>query len=242
MTKGYVYISFGDVNYLAQTYMSIYMLRKQGVKEDILVLTDTDNEILHLPGVTVQVIPATPGAKQQSRDVKTQLNSYSIFDRTLYIDSDIICLKNPDTIWEHTAPLCISYDLHHTVASCNHSSLNEKNYTMTVCPNQYQWNSGVILFDKSSDAYWNAFWHDWHTEWQRYSDIDQLALSRALFNLNISPDIIQLNFNCQFTGISDVLHLDVIFWHSWAQKFVYYEKYEKNELYRIFDILKISHN
>lgn len=175
MTTGILYCYAGaDPAYLTYLTASVKSLRNQGYAGPISVVT---NEAVSIAGVDLIPAPAFSNLKE----LKVKSFALSPYDQTLYLDCDTYALLPIDPIWAYlgSGDLAMSGWSTPLLSGVRHGTQAEKDYTLTICPpSMIHYNSGVVLWTKNAGT--TAFFSKWVEEWGRYSDIDELALARAL--------------------------------------------------------------
>jgi hypothetical protein len=157
-----------------------------------------------------------------SRAYKVGLPTYSPFEQTLFLDSDIVVLRPFSALWEHLerADLWMGPDIHASVGAAlkdrsARAQAEEIEQTRVVCPaNQPYFNSGVILFKRSAKV--SQFFRCWETEWLRFQRVDQLAASRASVALDFYPSQLGLKYNYPLRNWSRAPKSESVFVHCWG--------------------------
>jgi hypothetical protein len=130
-----------------------------------------------ISGVAVIAAPSFSTPKE----LKVKSFALSPYDQTLYLDCDVYALAAIDEIWSNLSSfgLYLAKGMIPTIDGVKHGESDELAYTLGVCPSDFpHYNSGVVLWSKSSTT--DALWASWAVEWDRFKDIDELALARAL--------------------------------------------------------------
>ena len=123
-----------------------------------------------------------------SRYYKTQMHRLSPFSGvTAFLDDDIIVHRELPSFEDILAgaEIAVTPDAGRPTIGeacsrgCYWVSEAERRYMNEhYSPSLPQWSSGPLLFSKTENV--TAALDEWHTEWMRFQDIDQLALARAL--------------------------------------------------------------
>jgi alpha-N-acetylglucosamine transferase len=137
-----------------------------------------------------------PDESFRNRDMKTSLFT-SVYDQTLFLDCDILAVNCIDSIWEYSG-ICIARNDRSLVSDCWHIGQGEKDYTLQAYGDLPHYNSGVVLFDNSSDS--EKFFRGWNAAWQIYMAHDQLALSRGLADNKIAVNELPKKYNCYWAN------------------------------------------
>lgn len=102
-TEGYVYNSYGKVDYLKHVLASVYSLRRYDQKRKVALFCDQhhkaflrDHNLLNW----FDVIEPIDVTHRSIIGFKHNVEKYMPFDANLFLDSDIIWCKNPNELWE----------------------------------------------------------------------------------------------------------------------------------------------
>ena len=178
MLTGIIYCLSGDPIYKSYLKASIRSLRNQGYAGPISVVTD---QALNIQGVNV--IP--PRVYSSPKELKVMMGFMSPYDKSLYLDCDVYAMAPFDDIWSYLdgSDLAMVLGGIQSIGGVRFGKQEERDYTVALCgPTSPHYNSGVILWNKTQAL--STFWMTWHAEWTRFSDVDELALARALSILN----------------------------------------------------------
>jgi hypothetical protein len=105
--EGYVYNSYGDVSYLKHAITSAYTLRRYDTKRPIALVCDESHQsylIEHQLQDQFDHIEVIDPEHASIVGFKHNLHHYLFFKRNLYLDSDIIWCKDPDSLWQSLSP------------------------------------------------------------------------------------------------------------------------------------------
>lgn len=198
MKRGVVYIAMGAPEHAAYSAASILSLHDFGYKGPISVFTDLPLYFDKLKRENVEVVQVNvpKGFQRPSRWVKTRLAQLSPYEETLYLDADTVGLSSIDKIWSYLSKgeIAVCLDINPMLADAKHSSLKEYVYTLKrYSPASIQYNCGVMLWKRSKSVL--RLFNEWHKEWQRFGDIDQLAFTRAVQNTGVVPVELPAIFN-----------------------------------------------
>jgi hypothetical protein len=175
-------------------------LRSHGESAPIVIYSDLLPKSIVLPErIAIERIPVPKNVEGfRSRWVKTLVNRLSPFDKTLFLDADIVPLRPISDIWEYEG-LAMALAYRPTIGECEHISPDEYRYTLRrLPPSMPQFNSGVILFDKSADTLFDY----WRTEWKNFRRHDRLALARAIGESGFKVNCLPQKFNEPSIGIN----------------------------------------
>ena len=105
--EGYVYVSYGHPKYLKHTLASVVSLRRYDRSRPVAIAcTDKHRKILaekNLEGL-FDVIHPLPEEHASIVGFKHNVHHYLVFERNLFLDSDIVWCKNPDPLWTSLSP------------------------------------------------------------------------------------------------------------------------------------------
>lgn len=215
--RGVIYLALGSRRYLALCACSVQSLRWAGYEGPIRVLVDdiaVAEPAFHDLNVELVFVEKLPESEMASRSVKTRVYDFAPWPQALYLDCDIIVLQNPESLWDELgeSPLGIIDD-NPLVSECTHGTRREIELTLAQGVNGRQLNSGVIAWRQCEET--RAFFEQWHREWCRFSDIDQLALLRALSLSKLDAKILPRVYNCSsYDSVMEALSAKTIFWHA----------------------------
>lgn len=105
--EGYIYVSYGHPKYLKHTIASVTSLRRYDKKRPVaLICSDKQRKILEENGLDTlfDVVRPLPEEHASIVGFKHNVYQYLIFDRNMFLDSDIIWCKNPDALWTSFSP------------------------------------------------------------------------------------------------------------------------------------------
>lgn len=105
--QGYIYNTFGDVQYLRYAVTSVYTLRRYDQDRPVVLVCDKHHkEILlkeSLDHLFSEIIVLTD-ENSSITGFKHNLHYFMPFEENLFLDSDIVWCKNPDKLWESFGP------------------------------------------------------------------------------------------------------------------------------------------
>ncbi|HKI46297.1 MAG TPA: hypothetical protein VKA08_13290 [Balneolales bacterium] len=102
-TEGYVYNSYGKIDYLKHVLASVYSLRRHDQKRQIALFCDQHHESIlreHNLLSWFDVVEPLGPAHRSIIGFKHNVEKYMPFGANLFLDSDIIWCKNPDELWK----------------------------------------------------------------------------------------------------------------------------------------------
>jgi len=181
-------------------------LRKVGYTGPITIVTDMPKSGLkELPVNLIEVkVPLKYNIirKFQSRWVKTSLHNYTPYDRTLFLDVDIVAVKPFDELWNYldAADICMVQD-----------PLNKKRIMRANTPipdGVTYFNAGMILWRKC-EAIDNLF-KQWREQWLHSKMVDQPPLAKALEVTGVKP----LQLPDKYNSIMSQKNSEHVFMHA----------------------------
>jgi hypothetical protein len=105
--EGYVYVVYGSEKYLRHAVASVTTLRRYDTTRPVALLCEShhrDNlERNGLLDVFDYYIPLQP-EHCSIVGFKHHVHNYMVFDKNLYLDSDMVWCKNPDPLWDSLKP------------------------------------------------------------------------------------------------------------------------------------------
>jgi hypothetical protein len=197
--RGAIYCATNHIAYFEAALISAIVLRHLNPELPITIVCDSPTYCtLPLQTYDISIIVANPGLTGNflSRNIKTQLNQFSPYQETLYLDSDILPMQPITPIWRYLAraDYAMVVDRMPTVAECDHIAIAEKEYTLqTLSGNLPQFNSGVMLWRQNKST--TRLFRQWQREWSRFQKHDQLALVRALAQTRLPVARLPVNYN-----------------------------------------------
>ncbi len=101
-TEGYVLHTYGKEAYLRHAIASVTTLRRyDNVRPVALYCTDAHTELLRRNGLTdiFTLVKKLPDRNCSINGFKHHLHEFKPWERSLYVDSDMIWCRNPDSLW-----------------------------------------------------------------------------------------------------------------------------------------------
>ncbi len=105
--EGYVYVSYGHPKYLKHTIASVVSLRRHDKKRPVaLACSDKQRKILEEKGLEglFDVIHPLPEEHASIVGFKHNVHHYLFFEKNIFLDSDIVWCKNPNSLWKSLSP------------------------------------------------------------------------------------------------------------------------------------------
>jgi hypothetical protein len=100
--EGYVYNTYGHPKYLKHSVASVVSLRRYDTQRPaVLVCVEKHKKMLEESGLDglFDMIHILEPERASIVGFKHNIHEYMFFERNMFIDSDIIWCKNPDTLW-----------------------------------------------------------------------------------------------------------------------------------------------
>lgn len=104
--EGYVFHSYGPSRYLKHAVASVDTLRRHDPERPVaLFCPESHRALLERKGLDAHfdVIDALPSEHQSIVGFKHHLDQFKAFDRSLFVDADMIWCRDPDPLWQQFA-------------------------------------------------------------------------------------------------------------------------------------------
>jgi hypothetical protein len=188
--RGIIYCATTSIAYLEAALISALALRQHEPELPITLVYDLASipqwlfhDQLQEHNITPRFVDTSHLSPLvfSSRWIKTRLNQFSPYAETLFLDGDILPLQPVLDLWEALSEndFAMVPDRLPTIGECDHIAAVEKNYTLGRLPGTTrQFNSGVMLWRNTPNV--KMLFQQWHLEWLRFEQQDQLALVRAI--------------------------------------------------------------
>lgn len=200
---GVVYLAFGPP-YLVLAYNSIASLKAVSPEIPVCVVVDKKTSaLIRTPPdgwSSEDAFLVVDESIEQNRYVKTSLNQYSPFDKTLFLDADTVVTDDISEVFSYleSFDLCIRLYGSGPKRGVTRSALPllDGRYQVSDLPH---WNSGVIAFKKCEEvdvffSSWNAAYDIHRREMQVWTD--QGALVEAIFRTKARVLSLDSRWNC----------------------------------------------
>lgn len=105
--EGYVYVVYGNEIYLQHAIASVISLRRYETKRKVALVCEQEHRaILDRNGLGDFFDIYIPLSDDHRSIVgfKHNIHQYMVFEKNLFLDSDIVWCKNPDSLWEAFSP------------------------------------------------------------------------------------------------------------------------------------------
>jgi hypothetical protein len=203
---GLMYISMGPVKYLFGTLFSIITARKAGNEMPITLITDQNHVTLDVFAKRFNITPIkVTMPKGEPEGMKTLLYDYSMYYKSIYIDSDTIICDDLTPIFDFVgrdvklacgkshSMIAAKKEFDETGKFCREQPDDVRD-TLSVCPLSMEWyNGGVIAFVKSKKT--EEFFKSYRQEWSTYKQTDEAPFHRALVKTNTPINLLPQRFN-----------------------------------------------
>lgn len=198
MNHGVCYIAYGHNALQAYTESRKSLLRHNDI--DVSVCTENSPHIADMPISYNNV--------QRSRWAKVNLDIWSPFDYTLYLDADTQVngsIMHGFELLDNGWDVAISASTNQGARLLWHCSEKDKEETFKMVGSRYvlQYQAGVFFFRKSEAV--KTLFESWRKEWLKFKEQDQGALLRALTDSPVSIMLLGSQWNNPEYGI--VTHL-----------------------------------
>ncbi|WP_018527149.1 hypothetical protein [Alkalispirochaeta alkalica] len=178
---GVTYVAFGRP-YLAMALASLETLKKHSPNVPCCMMTNVTDRVPELSfwDNTKDIWSYYPEESKKNRLYKTGLDMFSPFDKTLYLDCDIL-------VWEDIAvaekyldyfDICVKPQRRgQRSPKWGACTVLDKTFRVAELPH---WNGGVFMFRKNEKT--RNFFHLWNRYYQDYGiPVDQVSLVDAIF-------------------------------------------------------------
>lgn len=106
-SEGYIYTTYGHSKYLKHAVASVVSLRRYDEDRPVaLVCEPKHKKILEDHGLSgiFDVIRELPSEHASIVGFKHNIHNYMFFEKNIFLDSDIIWCKDPDSLWQSFKP------------------------------------------------------------------------------------------------------------------------------------------
>jgi len=101
-TEGYIYTVYGNESYLKQAVASATTLKRYDKERPVALICDSDTQQRlkkHPSRALFDIVRPLNGGHNSIVGFKHNVHKYMIFDRNLFLDSDMVWCKNPASLW-----------------------------------------------------------------------------------------------------------------------------------------------
>lgn len=105
--EGYVYSTYGHPKYLRHAIASVVSLRRYDEKRPVALVCDEKHQkILEENGIddVFDVIHTLNPERASIVGFKHNIHEYMFFEKNLFLDSDMVWCKDPDSLWQSFKP------------------------------------------------------------------------------------------------------------------------------------------
>ena len=102
--EGYVYHAYGSEDYVRHVVASVVTLRRHDEERPVgLFCPASHRAVLEQYGLDTlfAVVEELPEEHQSIVGFKHHLHQFQVFDRSLFVDADMIWCRDPDPLWRH---------------------------------------------------------------------------------------------------------------------------------------------
>lgn len=106
-SEGYVYTTYGHPQYLKHAIASVISLRRYDIDRPVaLACEEKHKKILEDKGISglFDYIHVLPSERASIVGFKHHLHEFMFFEKNIFLDSDIIWCKDPDSLWKSFEP------------------------------------------------------------------------------------------------------------------------------------------
>lgn len=106
MREGYVLHSYGPDQYVMHAVTTVHTLRRHDPHRPVaLFCPDSHRALLRRRGLasTFDVLDDLPPKHQSIVGFKHHLDRFKVFERSLFVDTDMVWCRNPDPLWQQFA-------------------------------------------------------------------------------------------------------------------------------------------
>ncbi len=192
---GIVMIATTSRDFIEMSLLSCKSLRKSGYEGPITVFTDLDDKHEYADFIKLDIPNLGRKDIYRSRWIKTKLNLLSPYDKSLYIDVDIITVKPFPEIWDflNQNKICLCPDQNNAICDV----LKDRYGIPTEIT---YFNGGLILWEKSTES--DQCFSVWHEKWLINKKTDQIPFSLALLQTGIRPLELPAKYNTFLRSIN----------------------------------------
>lgn len=101
--EGYVFHSYGDEKYVWHALTAIHTIRRYDVKRPVALIASESHlaeAAKHASELKITIMDRLADEHSSIVGFKHHIHQYLPFDRNLFLDSDMICCRNPDRLWK----------------------------------------------------------------------------------------------------------------------------------------------
>jgi hypothetical protein len=220
MSRGVIYCATTNKKYLFMAVVSGLQFIALNPKVQITIITDlTIGKFLskQLRSVGIEILFKKMGRTDSINSNyggKTNIYNLSPYKNTLYLDADIIPLKNCDELWRHSknGQIGLVLGAKSTLADVTLHKIPEITYTRDLVPANFpNYDTAIILYSKSNLT--QRFFEEWFNEWNIYKNIDHYALMRSVYKTSIPIIQLPVKYNTYIDNIRDNNYFQVTFLH-----------------------------
>jgi hypothetical protein len=219
------FVATGPISCIERCIHAIHSLKCLGkYSGPIFVFTDEEDYRLEIDNVFLHITPRCDG-EFDSRRWKTNIDNFSPFEYNLYLDCDTLVVGDIQPVFDSLkeADVLLTIDVLPTLFDAikrGRFSEVDKLWTKQQVPlASAHYNAGVIAWRKGLGSC--ELFREWHKEWLRYQDRDQLALVRAICTTKIKIMPLPERFNMaseRYSTIAQAMDQGVVILHFWDRR------------------------
>lgn len=198
--RGIVYIAIGN-DYLSMAISSANSaIENTDSCPPILIITDCISDDIKLDNISILQIGINSqyllrrkskgfSSSSYSAFLKTKLNYFSPFQKTLFLDCDILARNDINSIWDAVEEgIGVTKAFYPILKGVDYSLIAEVDYTARLFEkyqNYSQYNTGMFLFQSSYSS--SLTFQLWNKEWELFAESENMAFNRLVCKKHINP-------------------------------------------------------
>lgn len=206
--RGIVYIAIGEA-YLAMAIRSAQsVIEVTDLCPPILIITDCFGDHIKLHNISILQVGINSqyllrrntrgfSSISYSAFLKTKLNYFSPFQKTLFLDCDILGRNDINSIWDAVGEgIGVTKAFYPILKGVDYSLIAEVDYTARLFEkyqNYSQYNTGMFLFESSYSS--SLTFELWNKEWELFTESENMAFNRLVCKKNINPVEMRSKYN-----------------------------------------------
>ena len=236
-SAGCLFLAFGEAH-LVLSLVAIRSLKEKNSNLSIQLITNVDvnldcfdfwdNDFDVLTHLTLET--------DKNRLIKTNLIEYTVFDKTLFIDSDALINGNICKIFEFSKKFDLGIKLNWRPQTIKEKSNYRISKNLSVGEFSH-WNSGVILFNRNAST--KLFFKKWQENFVEISSpFDQPSLAKTLYSM---PELKFISLDERWNSSGPVFNRQK--WSRWVKIFHYTNMITPkvfNEIEKLDSVLKLQ--
>jgi hypothetical protein len=214
-STGCLFVAFGEAH-LVLSLIAIRSLKEKNGDLSVQLITNVDVNLdfFDFWDSNVDTLTHLTLETEQNRLIKTNLIEYTVFDKTLFIDSDALINDDISKIFEFSEKFDLGIKLNWRPQTIEEKSRHQVSKNLSVGDFSH-WNSGVILFTKNAST--TSFFTEWrHNFVELGSPFDQPSLAKTLYSM---PDLRFISLDERWNSSGPVFNRQG--WSRWVKIFHY---------------------